>query len=88
MKREDITSSACWARIESDRYEVGLVEADTRDLATSEDERVETVGDGVPLETDAQSLKRADEAEVDARQRYAGNRLRTGVPWAASTAAA
>src|SRR5215213_10753369 len=47
------------ARIESDRYEVGLVEADTRDLATTEDERVDTVGDGVTIETDAQPVRRA-----------------------------
>jgi signal transduction histidine kinase len=60
------------ARIESDRYEVGLVEADTRDLATSEDERVDTVGDGVTLETDAQPLKRALEALAVAAVRHGG----------------
>jgi signal transduction histidine kinase len=60
------------ARIESDRYEVGLVEADTRNLATSEDERVETVGDGVTIETDEQSLKRALEALAIAAVRHGG----------------
>ena len=60
------------ARIESDRYEVGLVEADTRDLATSEDERVETVGDGVTIATDEQSLKRALEALAIAAVRHGG----------------
>ena len=60
------------ARIESDRYEVGLVEADTVDLATTDDERVETVGDGVTLETDARSLKRALEALAVAAVRHGG----------------
>src|SRR5215203_1458415 len=50
------------ARIESDRYEVGVVEADTLELATTGDERVDTVGEGATIETDAQSLKRALEA--------------------------
>jgi signal transduction histidine kinase len=60
------------ARIESDRYEVGLVEADTVDLATTDDERVETVGDGVTLETDERSLKRALEALAVAAVRHGG----------------
>src|SRR5829696_238531 len=60
------------ARIESNRYEVGLVEADTVELATTEDERVETVGEGVAIETDAQSLKRALEALAIAAVRHGG----------------
>jgi len=60
------------ARIESDRYDVGLVEADTVDLATTDDERVETVGEGVTLETDERSLKRALEALAVAAVRHGG----------------
>jgi len=60
------------ARIESDRYEVGLVEADTLELATTEDERVETVGEGATLETDVQSLKRALQALAVAAARHGG----------------
>jgi signal transduction histidine kinase len=60
------------ARIESDRYEVGLVGADTLELATTADERVETVGDGATLQTDAQSLKRALEALAVAAVRHGG----------------
>src|SRR5215211_5768812 len=60
------------ARIESDRYEVGLVEADTLELATTQDERVETVGDGATLETDVQSLKRALQALAVAAARHGG----------------
>ena len=60
------------ARIESDRYDVRLVEADTLELATTADERVETVGEGATLETDAQSLKRALEALAIAAVRHGG----------------
>ena len=60
------------ARIESDRYDVGLVEADTVDLATTDDDRVETVGEGVTLETDERSLKRALEALAVAAVRHGG----------------
>jgi signal transduction histidine kinase len=60
------------ARIESDRYDVGLVEADTVELATTEDERVETVGEGVTIETDVQALKRALQALAIAAVRHGG----------------
>src|SRR5215216_1043432 len=50
------------ARIESDRYDPVLVEADTLELATSEDERVEARGEGATVETDASAIGRALEA--------------------------
>src|SRR5438477_7996727 len=40
------------ARIEAGRYEPALTEADTLDLASSEDERVATAGRGETIETD------------------------------------
>jgi len=50
------------ARIEADRYDPVLVEADTLELATSEDERVETVGEGTQVETEPPAVKRGLEA--------------------------
>jgi signal transduction histidine kinase len=58
------------ARIESGRYEPALVEADTLELATSGDERVEAAGEGATLETDPPAMKRALEALAVAAARH------------------
>jgi signal transduction histidine kinase len=50
------------ARIESERYEPALAEADTFELATSADERIATEGSGETIETDATVLRRSLEA--------------------------
>jgi signal transduction histidine kinase len=50
------------ARIESGRYEPLLTPADTRELATSRDERVVTEGDGATIETDGAAVGRALDA--------------------------
>jgi signal transduction histidine kinase len=47
------------ARIVSGRYEPALIEADTVELATCDDERVATVGTGETVETDAASVRRS-----------------------------
>ena len=44
-------------RIESGRYEPALTEADTLELATSEDERIATEGTGETIETDAGAIQ-------------------------------
>src|SRR3954451_3274091 len=41
------------SRIESERSDPALVDPDTLALATSADERIETVGEGAAVETDA-----------------------------------
>jgi hypothetical protein len=43
-------------RIESGRYEPALSTADTLELATFEDERIETMGTGETIETDAGAI--------------------------------
>src|SRR4051812_44844526 len=50
------------ARIESERYEPALAEADTLELATSGDERIATEGRGETIETDAAVMRRALES--------------------------
>jgi signal transduction histidine kinase len=50
------------ARIESERYEPVLSEADTLELATSEDARVAAEGMGETIETDAGSIRRSLES--------------------------
>src|SRR4029079_15322676 len=44
------------ARIQAGRWEPGVREVDTLELATSDDERIEVVGKGVAIETQAGSL--------------------------------
>ena len=44
-------------RIESDRYEPVLTEADTLELATSADEHIATEGTGETIETDAAAIR-------------------------------
>jgi signal transduction histidine kinase len=46
------------ARIEGGRWEPTLREADTLELATSDDERIRTEGTGEEIETDAESVAR------------------------------
>ena len=47
------------ARIEGRRWEPGLREADTLELATTDDERVVTEGKGEMIETEPESVERA-----------------------------
>ena len=60
------------ARIEGDRYEPALVAADTLELATSEDERVEAAGTGAVVETDPQAVAQALESLALAAARHGG----------------
>ena len=66
------------ARIEGDRYEPALVEADTLELATTDDERVTATGEGETVETDAPALRRALLALAVAAVRHGGV---DGVTW-------
>src|SRR5207247_2048903 len=58
------------ARIESGRYDPALVGADTLELVTSEDERVDTTGTGEEIETDAAAVGRSLEALAVAAVRH------------------
>jgi hypothetical protein len=58
------------ARIEGERWEPALVEADTLELATSGDERVGAEGKGATVETDRESIARALEAFAIAAVRH------------------
>jgi signal transduction histidine kinase len=58
------------ARIQGERWEPALVEADTVELATSEDERVSAEGKGALVETDRESVARALEAFAIAAVRH------------------
>jgi His Kinase A (phospho-acceptor) domain len=58
------------AQIEGERWEPGLVEADTLELATSEDPRVDTTGGGETVETDAVAVARGLEAFAIAAARF------------------
>jgi len=58
------------ARIESGKWEPGLREAGTLELATSADARIATTGDGEQIRTDAASIARALEALATAALRY------------------
>ncbi len=58
------------ARIEGGRWEPGLREADTLELATSEDERVSTTGRGELVQTEAVAVARALDALAVAAVRY------------------
>ncbi|HEY3183752.1 MAG TPA: histidine kinase dimerization/phospho-acceptor domain-containing protein [Gaiellaceae bacterium] len=66
------------ARIEGGRYDPVLIEADTLDLATSEDERVEATGEGAAVETDEPAVRRALTALAVAAVRHGGVE---GVTW-------
>src|SRR5215218_188691 len=58
------------ARIEGDRYDPALIEADTLDLATSEDARVAATGAGATIATDVPSVRRALEGLAVAAARH------------------
>lgn len=58
------------ARIEGGRWEPVLREADTLELATSDDERVVTEGEGEAIETEPESVERALRALAVAASRY------------------
>jgi len=60
------------ARIESGRYEPALVEADTLELATCDDERVVAAGVGETVETDPPAVGRALRALGVAASRHGG----------------
>ena len=58
------------ARVAGGRFEPGLIEADTLALATSDDERVVTSGNGGTVETEAASVARGLEALAIAAVRF------------------
>ncbi len=58
------------ARIEGERFEPGLTEADTLALATSDDERVAATGTGTTVETDAAAVARSLAALAVAAVRF------------------
>jgi signal transduction histidine kinase len=58
------------ARIEGGRWEPALREASTLELATSDDERVVTEGEGETIETEPESLGRALQSLAVAAARY------------------
>jgi signal transduction histidine kinase len=58
------------AQIEGGRWEPGLAEANTLELASSEDARVEVTGDGETIETDAAAVSRGLEALAIAAVRF------------------
>jgi signal transduction histidine kinase len=58
------------ARIEGGRWEPAVREVDTLALATSDDERVVTVGDGETIETEPESVGRALQSLAVAAARY------------------
>jgi signal transduction histidine kinase len=58
------------ARIEGGRYEPTLAEADTLELASCDDPRVDATGEGARVETDVPAVKRALEAFAIAAARH------------------
>lgn len=58
------------ARIQAGRWEPGVREVDTLELATSDDERIEVVGKGVAIETEADSVARSLQALAVAAVRH------------------
>jgi len=58
------------ARIEAGRWEPSLLEADTLDLARSDDERVGVTGDGTTIETDVDAVRRSLSALAIAAVRH------------------
>jgi signal transduction histidine kinase len=58
------------ARIEGGRWEPTIREIDTLELATTEDERVATQGDGETIETEPESVARALQSLAVAAARY------------------
>lgn len=60
------------SRIVADRWEPGLREADTLELATCDDRRVETRGRGATIETEADHVARALRSLAVAAARHGG----------------
>jgi signal transduction histidine kinase len=60
------------ARIVGDRWEPALREADTLELAAADDERIEAVGRGATIETEADEVARSLRALAVAAARYGG----------------
>jgi signal transduction histidine kinase len=60
------------ARIEAQRWDPGLREADTLELASSDDERIEATGDGETIDTEPDTLALALRALAVAAARYGG----------------
>jgi signal transduction histidine kinase len=60
------------ARIEGGRYDPALTEADTLELASSEDERVGATGEGATVQTDEAAVSRALDALAVAAVRHGG----------------
>jgi signal transduction histidine kinase len=58
------------ARIEGDRWEPALLETDTLEVARSSDERIEAVGKGETIQTEAEAVARALESLAVAAARY------------------
>jgi signal transduction histidine kinase len=58
------------ARIEAGRWEPAIVEADTLDLATSEDGRIAATGRGATIETEPQAVRRSLRALAIAAVRH------------------
>jgi signal transduction histidine kinase len=58
------------ARIEGGRWEPGLREADTLELATSDDERIDAAGDGETVETEPDAVAVALRSLAVAAARY------------------
>ena len=49
------------ARIQAGRWEPGVREVSTLELASSDDERIDAVGDGVEIETEADVVARSEQ---------------------------
>jgi signal transduction histidine kinase len=60
------------ARVEAERYEPALIEADTLELATSEDERISTEGRGETIATDVSVMHRSLESLARAAAMHGG----------------
>lgn len=60
------------ARIVGDRWDPGVREADTLELATADDERVEAAGRGETIETEPDELARSLRSLAVAAARYGG----------------
>jgi signal transduction histidine kinase len=58
------------AQIEGQRWEPGLVEASTLELASSEDARIDATGNGETIETDAAAVSRGLQALAVAAARF------------------
>ena len=63
-------------RIQSDRYEPVLTEADTLELASSDDEHIATEGTGETIETDAEAIHASLESLARAAAAHGGRAAR------------